>query len=109
MTSLDRRIPALLLPKFDSILLGHKDRTRIIRDEYKKRVFKPKVGDIAATLWINGHVAGTWKAQKTKHALSIMITPFEKITKEDLKDLEERVQELGSYMGFEETKLSVSP
>lgn len=109
LTSLDRKIPALLLPKFDSILLGHKDRTRIIRDEYKKRVFKPKVGDIAATVWINGHVVGTWKAQKTKQTLSVMIAPFEKIGKEDLKDVEKRAQELGSYMGFGETKLSVSP
>lgn len=108
LTNLDGKIPALLLPKFDSILLGHKDRTRVIRDEYKKRVFKPKVGDIAATVWINGHIAGTWKAQKTKQTISVMITPFEKIGKEELKDVEKRVQELGSYMGFGETKLSVS-
>lgn len=108
LTNLDGKIPALLLPKFDSILLGHKDRTRVIRDEYKKRVFKPKVGDIAATVWINGHIAGTWKAQKTKQTISVMITPFEKIGKEELKDVEKRVQELGFYMGFGETKLSVS-
>jgi len=107
-TSLDKKISALLLPKFDSILLGHKDRTRIIRDEYKKRVFKPKVGDIAATMWVNGRVVGTWKAQKTKQTLSVMITPFEKIGKEDMKDIEKRAQELGSYMGFGETKLLLS-
>jgi uncharacterized protein YcaQ len=108
LAGLDGRASAFLLPKFDSILLGHKDRTRIIRDEYKKRVFKPKVGDIAATLWINGHVAGTWKAQKTKQKLSVVITPFEKVSKGDLKDVENRVQELGSHMGFRETKLSFS-
>ncbi|HKZ93897.1 MAG TPA: winged helix DNA-binding domain-containing protein [Candidatus Bathyarchaeia archaeon] len=105
---LDERPPAILLPKFDSILLGHKDRTRIIRDEYKKRVFKPKVGDIAATVWIDGHVAGTWKTQKTKQALSILIAPFEKIGKEDLRDLEKRAQELGSYTGFGESKLMLA-
>jgi hypothetical protein len=107
-TSRDKKIPALLLPKFDSILLGHKDRTRIIRDEYKKRVFKPKVGDIAATVWINGHVAGTWKAKKTKQTLSVVITRFENVRKEDLKDVEKRAQELGSYMGLGETKLMLA-
>lgn len=103
--SLDEKAPAFLLPKFDSILLGHKDRTRIIRKEYKKCVFKPVGGDIAATVWINGHVAGTWKTKKTKQTLSIAITPFEKIGKEDLRDLEKTAQELGSYMRFRETKL----
>jgi len=106
--SLKEKMPVSLLPKFDSILLGHKDRTRIIRDEYKKRVFKPVVGDIAATVLVNGRVIGTWKPKKTKHALTVMITPFEKISKEDLKEIEDRATALSQFMGFNELKLSLT-
>lgn len=106
--NLDIKAPTMLLPKFDSILLGHKDRTRIIHDEHKKRVFKPKVGDIAATVWINGRIAGTWRTKKAKHALAVTITPFDKIEKEDLKDVEEKAKEIGQSMGFRETKLAVA-
>jgi len=105
--SLDEETPACLLPKFDSILLGHKDRTRIIRDEYKKHVFKPKVGDIAATVLINGQAVGTWRQKKSRSTLMVIITPFVKIRKEALQEAEERVKELSQFMGFSEFKLSM--
>jgi len=105
---LDEKTPPCLLPKYDSLLLGHKDRTRIIQDEHKKRVFKPKVGDIAATVLINGRIVGTWRHKKSKRALTIMITPFQKISKEDLKEVEQKAKELCQYMGAEELNLSVA-
>ncbi len=106
--NLDEKAPPCLLPKYDSLLLGHKDRTRIISDEHKKRVFKPKVGDIAATLLINGRIAGTWRHKKTKHALTITITPFQKIAKDDLKEVEQKAKELSHYIEIEECKLSIA-
>jgi len=106
--NLDEKAPPCLLPKYDSLLLGHKDRTRIISDEHKKRVFKPKVGDIAATVLINGRIVGTWRHKKSKRALTIMITPFQKIAREDLKEVEQKAKELCQYMRAEELTLSVA-
>jgi len=106
--NLDEKAPPCLLPKYDSLLLGHKYRTRIIQEEHKKRVFKPKVGDIAATVLINGRIVGTWRHKKSKRALTIMITPFEKIAKEDLKEVEQKAKELCQYMGAVELTLSAA-
>ena len=106
--NLDEEIPVRLLPKFDSILLGHKDRSRIIRDEYKKRVFKPKVGDIAATILVNGQVAGTWKHKKAKTSLTVTLTPFRKLTREELEEIEKEVEKLGKFMGVIEHRLQLS-
>jgi len=106
--NLDEKAPPCLLPKYDSLLLGHKDRTRIISDKHKKCVFKPRVGDIAATVLINGRIVGTWRHKKSKRALTIMITPFQKIAKEDLKEVEQKAKELCQYMGAEELNLSVA-
>jgi len=105
---IDEKALPCLLPKYDSLLLGHKDRTRIISDEHKQRVFKPKAGDIAATVLINGRIAGTWRHKKTKRLLTIMITPFEKIAKEDLKEIEHEAKDLSRFMGTEDCKLSIA-
>ncbi len=106
-TSSDEEVPAYLLPKFDSILLGHKDRTRIVQDKYTKRVFK-KAGDVAATVLINGQVVGTWRQKKSRSTLIVIITPFAKIGKEDMQQIEERAKKLSQFMGFSEFKLSIA-
>ncbi len=103
----DEKAPPCLLPRYDSFLLGHKDRTRIISDEHRQRVFKSKAGDIAATVLVNGRIVGTWRYKKTKRMLTIMITPFEKIAKEDLKEIEHKAKGLSQYMGTEDCKLSI--
>jgi len=105
---LDEKAPACLLPKFDPILLGQRDRTRIIQDEHKKRVFKPKAGDIAATVLIDGQVVGTWRQKKIRRTLELTIMPFKRIEKADLKEVEEKAKALSQYMGIGELKFSVS-
>jgi DNA glycosylase AlkZ-like len=101
------RAPARLLPKFDSILLGHKDRARIIKDQHKKLVFKPKVGDIAATVLIDGQIAGTWKHTKKGRALVVWIKPFGKIAQDDMAEVKQQARELSQYMGTEELDFSI--
>jgi len=105
--TLDDKAPPSLLPKFDSFVLGHKDRTRIIRSEYRKHVFR-KAGDIAATLLINGHIVGTWRQKKTEKSLTVMITPFHKLLKEDLKEVEKKAEELGQFVGVDQFKFSIA-
>jgi len=99
--------PARLLPKFDSILLGHKDRTRIVKDQHKKLVFKPKVGDIAATVLIDGQIAGTWKYSKKRRALAVSIKPFGKIAQNDMAEVKQQANELSQHMGAEELDFSI--
>jgi len=105
--SLDEKAPPSLLPKFDSFVLGHRDRARIIRTEYMKQVFR-KAGDVAATLLINGHIVGTWRQKKTRSTLMITITPFQKLAKEDLKEVEEKAKALSQCMGFDQMEFCIS-
>lgn len=106
--SLDEKMPPSLLPKFDSFVLGHKDRTRIIRSEHIERVVRWPVGDVAATLLINGQVIGTWKHAKTKQTLTVTITPFKKLNKEDLKEVEAKAKELSQFMGVDKLQFKAS-
>jgi hypothetical protein len=105
--SLDEKAPPNLLPKYDSFVLGHKDRTRIIISEYMKHVFRSKIGDVAATLLINGHIVGTWRHEKTKISLAITVTPFQKLGKEDLKEVEEKARALSQFMGVDRLQFKI--
>jgi uncharacterized protein YcaQ len=102
--SLDEKALPCFLPKFDSYVLGHKDRTRIIHDEHKKHVFR-KAGDIAATLLLDGKITGTWTHKKAKNSLSVAVTPFRRLDKDELRQIEEEARELSEFMGVAQLKL----
>jgi uncharacterized protein YcaQ len=103
--SLDEKALPCFLPKFDSYVLGHKDRTRIIHDENKKHVFR-KAGDIAATLLLDGKITGTWTHKKAKNSLSVAVTPFRRLDKDELREIEEEARKLSQLMGVAQLKLS---
>jgi hypothetical protein len=98
--------PARLLPKFDSILLGHKDRSRIIKDQHRKLVFRSKAGDIAATVLVDGQIAGTWKYTRKRRTLVVSVKPFAKIARDDKAEVKQQASELSEYMGAEELDFS---
>src|SRR6185295_5196162 len=57
--------PVRFLPEFDNILLSHSNRTRIVADEHRPKVYLPGLR-VAATFLVDGYVAGVWKVEKTK-------------------------------------------
>jgi len=100
---LEEKVPVRLLPKYDSYLMGHKDRTRIIKEELLRKVYRPVVGEVAATLIVNGRIAGTWTSKKTKKKLAIAISAFERFGKETVVEIEQVVKDLGAFVGVEQT------
>ena len=52
-----------LLPMFDSLLLGHRDRSLIVREEHAPAVM-PGGGILAATLVVDGRIEGTWRLDR---------------------------------------------
>jgi hypothetical protein len=101
---LEERHRPCLLPKFDPFLLGHKDRSRMIKEEFVREVYR-KAGDLAAVALVNGHIVGTWKAKKTRKKLAVILESLEKIGKEDLTELKQVVKDLGAFMNVEQTEM----
>jgi winged helix DNA-binding protein len=58
----DTAAPVRFLPKWDSVLLAHADRRRVLPEEYRKVVIG-KNGDVAQTVLVDGVVAGTWRLE----------------------------------------------
>ena len=63
--------PPRLLGMWDSVLLAHDDRTRILADEHRPLVIR-RNGDTLATVLVAGQVAGVWRPVEGR----IEVTPF---------------------------------
>jgi hypothetical protein len=61
--------PVRFLPAFDSIILAHRDRSRIVPPEYVEAVFNRKNATTKNTFTVDGFVAGAWRIEKGKLSL----------------------------------------
>ena len=64
----DTAAPPRFLPEYDNLLLSHADRTRVIADEHRTRVFTK------GAVLVDGFVIGSWKIDRRRAAtLSISL------------------------------------
>lgn len=70
-------VPVRFLPGFENTLLSHADRTRIISDQHRKRMWKVN-GLIDPSFLVDGYVAGTWQLTKAKGEARLNVTPFDR-------------------------------
>lgn len=85
--------PARFLPMWDSILLAHADRSRIIPDRYRGRILR-RNGDCLATVLVDGRVAGIWRAIDD----GIEVTAFEPLAEVSWTALEAEARDLRSFL-----------
>ena len=67
--------PPRFLPMWDSTLLAHSDRTRILPEAYRKIVIR-KSGDVRRTFLVDGFVAGLWDFDDGR----VRLEPFEPLS-----------------------------
>ncbi|WP_225826501.1 winged helix DNA-binding domain-containing protein [Streptomyces naphthomycinicus] len=82
----DTPAPARLLPEFDSLVLAHKDRSRIVPTEYRPRLITKNLRVPASFLW-DGFVAGTWSTTRRRTAVTLTLTPFERLPAQAVREL----------------------
>ena len=67
--------PARFLPEFDSLLLAHADRARLVADEDRAGLVTKNLRVRATFLW-DGRVAGTWTAERARDTATLRLAPF---------------------------------
>jgi hypothetical protein len=90
----DTLAPPRLLPRWDELLLAHKDRTRVLPDEYRKTVIHTN-GDVQPTFLVDGVVAGLW----TRDADRIALEPFVPLPRPARRELEDEAARLAAWLG----------
>jgi hypothetical protein len=74
----DAPAPARFLPDFDNLVLAHDDRTRVLTAEHRARLVT-KNGLVAATILVDGMVAGTWKVARARGVATLAVQPFARL------------------------------
>jgi hypothetical protein len=78
----DTPAPVRFLPDFDNTLLSYADRTRIITEPDRLRVFTVN-GIIRSTILVDGVVHGLWRVTRKRRASTLTIQPFRRLSKKD--------------------------
>ena len=92
-----------LLGHFDTYLLGHKERTQVVDERDRKRVFRP-AGWIYPVVLVNGMALGNWSADAKAKATTINVEPFGRFPKGVRPTIQKEALDLGRFWG---TKVSV--
>jgi hypothetical protein len=71
----DVEAPPRLLPMWDSLLLAHADRRRVLADEHRPLVIA-RNGDVAPTVLVDGEVAGLWWMEPDGPRHRLVVEPF---------------------------------
>jgi hypothetical protein len=72
--------PPRFLPEFDNALLSHADRTRIISEEHRKLLVRDR--SMRGVL-LDGFACAAWKADRSPGKMTLVIEPFESLSKKD--------------------------
>jgi uncharacterized protein YcaQ len=87
----------ILLPEYDSYLMGHKDKSRILNEDFKSQVFLP-LASVAPTIVKNGHIIGTWNMKKKGKSLLFQINPFEEFKEFDIPLVHNEIKKIAHFM-----------
>jgi Winged helix DNA-binding domain len=99
--------PPRLLPKWDSALLSHADRRRILPEELRACVISPANGDVAATYLLDGMVAGTWRADRQHDRVVIRLQQLRPGRDHGDPALEEEARRTAAFAEPDATKIDV--
>jgi hypothetical protein len=76
----DAAAPVRLLPEWDNLLLSHVDKTFVIDDDDRRRVFTAN-GIIYPSVLVHGRVEGTWRTERDRASATVTLLPFRRWSK----------------------------
>jgi DNA glycosylase AlkZ-like len=92
----DTGAPVRLVAEFDNLILSHADRTRIISDAARKRIFT-RNGIFPGTVLAGGFVAGMWRISRSRGNATLIVELFGPLTAADRDALESEAEQLLSF------------
>jgi hypothetical protein len=82
---------------WDSVLLAHADRRRVIADEHRPVVIA-KNGDVLPSFLVDGRVAGLWWAEADGSGTRVVLEPFAQLRPADRRALEAEGDRLARFL-----------
>lgn len=95
-----------LLPKFDPLMMGRRDKSLVLPDKVRDRVFRP-AGQVEAVVLADGQVRGTWRTVRKGKVLQFTVEPFAKLNEAAMAGLPREALRVAKALGFSEAVVSV--
>lgn len=86
--------PVRFLPDFDSLLLAHADRSRVIADEHRAQLTTKNLR-VRAVVLVDGLVAGFWKLDRKR----VVVEPVRKLTARERRAVDAEGERLSAFAG----------
>jgi len=90
---------AHLLPGFDELMLGYRDRAPALAPEHAERICPGANGMFLSTLVLDGRVVGTWRRSTRANGVTIEATPFAKLAAKQKRDFAAPAERYAGYLG----------
>ncbi|AKT40121.1 winged helix DNA-binding domain-containing protein [Chondromyces crocatus] len=102
----DTSAPVRFLPDYDSLVLAHADRSRLIADVHRPLIFRPNLR-ILPTFLVDGLVAGTWSVETKKKVVTLQLEPFHALSKAAREALSQEGEALLRFVEPEATRFEM--
>ncbi len=89
----DSPVPVRFLPAFDNVLLGHKDRTRVISDDDRREVM-PGGAMVLPSFLVDGYVRGVWELDGS----TLRVKPFRLLSDPETAAVLDEAHRLHSFV-----------
>ncbi|WP_030362592.1 winged helix DNA-binding domain-containing protein [Streptomyces alboflavus] len=99
----DRPAPVRLLPAFDNAVLGHRDRTRVISEENRRRI-TPRASAGVPVFLLDGFVEGTWTLTGDR----LHIAPFRPLSDSETAAVQDEAAQLLRFVTPDNTEPTIT-
>jgi len=102
----DTPAPARFMAEWDNVLLSHAERSRMVPEAHRARIFTVN-GVMPGTILLDGFVAGTWKLERTRGSATLRVAPFAPPSPDDEAALTAEGERLLDFAAAESTAREV--
>jgi hypothetical protein len=88
----DAPAPVRFVPRFDNLVLSHRDRNRVIADEHRGAVIEG--GWVKSTFLVDGFVAGVWEVERGR----VVLEPFAPLPRALRREVEDEAERLEAWL-----------
>jgi hypothetical protein len=89
--------PVRLLPEFDNAVLSHKDRRRVVADEFRSRIYIMP-NRMIGTVLLDGFAAAGWKVERKAKEATFVVDEFRPLAKKERRGLEPEADALMRFV-----------
>ena len=86
--------PPRFLPQYDNVFLGHEDRSRIVRDDFRR---SPWIEGNFGTVLVDGFIGAIWKIVRKGGTATLLIEPVAPLARRDMDEVEPEGERLLAF------------